>query len=279
MVDTGRISEAVHDAVLKIASELRADVRTALAVAAEAERSPSGRRVLRQLLDNAEIASSSRVPLCQDTGTVWVWIELGAAECLGKPLQPAIDAAIASAYTSGGLRMSVARDALFDRANTGDNTPVFLDVTLRPGAGARVHVMLKGGGSDNASVLRMLPPAAGIDGVRRTVLEAVEARASSACPPLLIGVGVGGGFDKAASLSKRALLRRIGEPAPDAAHGELEAVLLRDINATGIGPGGFGGDTTALAVHVQTAPCHIGSLPVAVNMGCCAIRSVSLDVA
>ncbi len=279
MVDVGRISAAVHDAVLRAACELRPDVRAALALAAVAERSPRGRRVLEQLVRNAEIAASDRVPLCQDTGTVWVWVELGAEECPGEPLQPVVDAAIASAYASGGLRTSVARDALFDRSNTGDNTPALLDVTLRPGKGATVHVMLKGGGSDNASALRMLPPGAGADGVRQVVIESVEAQASFACPPLLVGVGVGGGFDKAGCLSKRALLRRIGDPAPDAGHAAFEATLLREINATGIGPAGFGGDTTALAVHVQTAPCHIASLPVAVNMGCCAIRSVSVDVA
>lgn len=279
MVDAARIGAAVHDAVLSAACELRADVLEALELAVSTERSSRGRRVLEQLISNAKIAASDRVPLCQDTGTVWVWVELGAEECLGEPLQYAVDAAVASAYKSAGLRMSVARNALFDRSNTGDNTPTLLDVTLRPGRGATVHVMLKGGGSDNASVLRMLPPGAGADGVRQVVIESVEAQASFACPPLLVGVGVGGGFDKVGWLSKRALLRRIGDPAPDESHAAFEAMLLSEINATGIGPAGFGGDITALAVHVQTASCHIASLPVAVNMGCCAIRSVSVDVA
>jgi fumarate hydratase class I/fumarate hydratase subunit alpha len=215
---------------------------------------------------------------------VWVLVELGAEECLGEPLQPHVDEAVAAAYAAGGLRMSVARDALFDRGNTGDNTPAQLDIVLRPGHGATVHVMLKGGGSDNASALVMLPPGAGPDGVREVVLDAVRAKATSACPPLLIGVGIGGGFDKVGALSKRALLRRIDadpghDDSRDEDHALFEASLLAAVNATGIGPAGLGGDTTALAVHVQTAPCHIASLPVAVNMGCCAIRAVSVDVA
>ncbi|MDZ4178535.1 MAG: fumarate hydratase [Coriobacteriia bacterium] len=285
MLDARRIAAAVHDAVLRAASELRPDVRAALARAEEVERSPRARSVLRQLLDNADIAVADGVPVCQDTGMVWVLIELGAEECFGEPLQPHVDEAVAAAFASGGLRMSVARDALFSRDNTGDNTPAQLDVVLRPGCGATVHVMLKGGGSDNASSLVMLPPGAGLEGVHEVVLDAVRAKATSACPPLLVGVGVGGGFDKVATLSKRALLRRIGDAGPgsDVPYIEdrmrFETSLLAAINATGIGPAGLGGDTTALAVHIQTAPCHIASLPVAVNMGCCAIRAVSVDVA
>lgn len=278
MLETRLIAEAVHDAILAASAELRRDVLAALQTAAESERFSRGRWALEQLLSNAGIAAADRVPLCQDTGSAWVWVELGEQTCLTEPLKPAIDAAVASAYRAGRLRMSMARDALFDRANTGDNTPALLDVTLRPGEGATVHVMLKGGGSDNASALRMLTPAAGLEGVREAVLDAVRATARSACPPLFVGVGVGGGFDQAPKLSKQALLRQIGQANPDPEHAAFEESLLREINATGIGPAGLGGDTTALAVHVKTAPCHIASLPVAVNMGCYAIRSASVCV-
>lgn len=234
--------------------------------------------MLAQLIENANVAKTDAVPLCQDTGTVWVRIELGADESLTGDVPAAVDEAVARAYRDAGLRMSLARDALFDRSNTGDNTPAFVDIAWRPGTGATVHVMLKGGGSDNASRIEMLAPGEGAQGVERVVLEAVRAKATGACPPLLIGVGVGSTFDKVGGLAKRALLRQVGEPAPTAEIAEFEARLLAAVNATGIGPAGLGGDTTAIAVHVMTAPCHIAALPVAVNMGCCAVRSATVEV-
>ena len=174
--------------------------------------------------------------------------------------------------------MSVVRDALVDRTNTGDNTPAFIEIKFRPGRGARVHVMLKGGGSDNASRVVMLAPGDGAEAVERVVLEAVEAKATSACPPLVIGVGVGTTFDKVGGLAKHALLRPVGKPALDPRIAALESRILSAVNATGIGPGGLGGDTTALAVHIESAPCHIAALPVAVNLGCCAMRSVTKEL-
>ena len=234
--------------------------------------------MLEQLVANAEIAASDRVPLCQDTGTVWVRIELGSEETLTGNVQSEINAAVASAYRDAGLRMSLVRDGLLDRSNTGDNTPAFVDVVWRPGTGATVHVMLKGGGSDNASRIAMLSPDAGFEGVKRAVVETVEATATGACPPLLIGVGVGATFDKVGGLAKRALLREIGTVPKDDRVGALEIELLDAVNATGIGPGGLGGDTTALAAHLVTGPCHIAALPVAVNMGCCAVRSATVEV-
>lgn len=278
MADSAAIARAVHDAVLEAGCTLRHDALVAMRDALASERSERGRSVLTQLLDNAAIAASDRVPICQDTGTVWVRVELGEDDPAPVGLRAAIDAAVADAYRAGALRMSVARDALFDRANTGDNTPAFIDVTLRPGSGARVHVMLKGGGSDNASVLEMLPPSAGEAGVRDLVLRTVRERATGACPPLVVGVGVGATFDKVGALAKKALLREIGSANPDPRAAALERELMAAVNATGIGPAGLGGDTTALAVHVATAPCHIAALPVAVNLGCCAVRSVGVDV-
>lgn len=273
------IASAVEDAVAQAAVTLRPDVLSALRRAYEGEPSARGRAVLGQLLENARIAARDRVPLCQDTGTVWVWVELGADEWAPVGLQAEVDRAVARAYSDNGLRMSVVRDALFDRGNTGDNTPAFLDVTLRPGVGATVHVMLKGGGSDNASVVAMLDPSAGADGVAEIVERTVEAKASGACPPLIVGVGVGGTFDSVAKLAKRALLLPVDERSLDPRLRGFEERLLGVVNATGVGPAGLGGVTTALGVRVISAPCHIAALPVAVNLGCCAMRSVTLEVA
>jgi fumarate hydratase subunit alpha len=278
MVERAALSDAIYRAVGEAAVTLRADVRTALEASLAAETSQRGRAVIGQLLENSRIAEHDRVPLCQDTGTAWVRLTLGTDQPFPGDLQALADEAVARAYRDFGLRMSLVRDALFDRTNTGDNTPAFLDVTLRSGIGARVDVMLKGGGSDNASALCMLPPSAGLEGVRDFVLAAVEAKATGACPPLLVGVAVGGTFDTVAALAKKVLLRPIGSSPASEAAGRVEAELLAAVNGTGIGPAGLGGRTTALAVHLVSAPCHIAALPVAVNMGCCAIRSASLEI-
>jgi fumarate hydratase subunit alpha len=278
VISSADIASATGEAVTEAAVTLRSDVHAALERALSNERSDRGRRVLDQLLENARIASGDRVPLCQDTGTVWVWIELGEQECLCGDLQVAVDAAVETAYRDARLRMSVARDALLDRTNTGTNTPAFVEVTFRPGSGATVHVMLKGGGSDNSSALAMLEPSDGMAGVERFVLDTVQAKATGACPPVIVGIGIGGSFDKVAGLAKKALLESLDSTPSDPAVVSLENRLLTVINATGIGPAGLGGDTTALAVKVKTAPCHIAALPVAVNMGCSAVRTASVEV-
>ena len=277
-MDVRVIAEAVREGIPLAATRLRDDARSAIETAIESESSERGRDILGQLLENDSMAREDSVPICQDTGTVWVWVELGTEECLQGDVHSAVNSAVADAYSAAGLRMSVARNALSDRSNTGDNTPAFLDVSQRSGRGAKVHVMLKGGGSDNASAMTMLDPSLGLDGVREFVLQTVIAKATGACPPLVVGVGVGATFDTVGKIAKRALLRKIGEPAPNEVDAALEADLLEEINSTHIGPAGLGGDTTALAVHVASAPSHIAALPVAVNMGCCAVRSVSIDV-
>lgn len=279
MVDRAALTDAIHRAVGEAAVTLRSDVRIALASALTEEPSERGRSVIRQLLGNADIAAADRVPLCQDTGTAWVRLTLGVDETIPADLQHLADDAVARAYRDFGLRMSTVRDALLDRSNPRDNTPAFVSLDVRPGRGARVEVMLKGGGSDNASALEMLPPSAGMEGVHDFVLRVVESKATGACPPLLIGVAVGGTFDTVAGLAKKALLRRVGTPADSQAATRMEADLLEAVNATGIGPAGLGGRTTALAVHLVTAPCHIAALPVAVNMGCCAVRSSVVEIA
>jgi tartrate/fumarate subfamily iron-sulfur-dependent hydro-lyase alpha chain len=272
------LADAIYRAVGHAAVTLRTDVREALEAALPHEDSERGRAVIRQLLENADIAAADTVPLCQDTGTAWVRITLPEGGPVPSDLQGLANDAVARAYSDFGLRASTVHDALLDRTNPGDNTPAFLDVSFEQREGALVEVMLKGGGSDNASVLAMLPPSAGSDGVRDVVLAAVESKATGACPPLVIGVGVGGTFDTVAALAKKALLRPVGSPAASEDAALIERELLEAVNATGIGPAGLGGATTALAVHLVTAPCHIAALPVAVNMGCCAIRSAVVEV-
>lgn len=272
------VARAVYASIVRCAVELRPDVLRAVEAAHGRETNPRGASVLAQIVENARVGAADRVPICQDTGTVWVRLEVGWDVCMPGDVMADVDDAVARAYADARLRMSVVSDALFDRTNTGTNAPAFCEIVTRPGTGATLHVLLKGGGSDNASRVCMLPPAAGADGVVEAVLDCVREKAANACPPLIVGVGVGATFDKVAGLAKHALLREVGSPAADAAHAAFEQRLLAAVNATGIGPGALGGATTALAVHVETAPCHIAALPVAVNMGCCAMRSASVEL-
>ena len=240
---------------------------------------PRGAAVLDDLLANAMLAATDSVPICQDTGTVWVCLEVGPDVSIEGDVLAGIDGAVARAYEAARLRRSVVRDALLDRANTGDNTPAFAEVrfTGEPGC-ARVHIMLKGGGSDNASKVDMLVPGAGRAGVVETVLARVRAKASSACAPLVVGVGIGATFDKVAGLAKHALMRPVGTPARREEARAVERALEELIAWEGIGAGGLGGPSAALAIHVETAPCHIAALPVAVNMGCSALRRATIDL-
>lgn len=272
------VARAVYDAVVRCATELRPDVLRGIEEALARETEPRARAVLSQMAENARIGREDRVPICQDTGTVWVRLEVGEELSVPGNVLSGVDGAVARAYADARLRMSVVRDALLDRTNTGDNTPAFSEVAFRPGRGATLHVLLKGGGSDNASRVVMLAPGAGWAGVRNVVLDCVREKAANACPPLVVGVGVGATFDKVAGLAKHALLREVGTPAVSAQAAALERELLDAANATGIGPAALGGRATALAVHLETAPCHIAALPVAVNMGCSAMRSASVEL-
>lgn len=274
------VSDALEQAIPRLATTLPDDVLAGLMAARESETGQRARIVLDQLVENAAIASEDAVPICQDTGTVWVCLEIGPDVSVTGDVLSEVDVAVARAYTEARLRKSLVADALFDRTNTNDNTPAFSEVRFVDEAGAaRLHVMLKGGGSDNASRVVMLTPGAGREGVVDTVLACVREKAANACPPLVIGVGVGATFDKVAGLAKHALMRPIGTPHPDPRAAAFEAELLSAVNATGIGAGALGGCTTALAVRVETAPCHIAALPVAVNMGCSAMRRTTIDLA
>lgn len=278
-LDSNNVAEAIAFAIPQLAAKLPADVRQAMAHARDEERGERARIVLDQLCDNCMIAGQNMLPICQDTGTVWVCLEIGPDVNIHGDIFSEVNDVVARAYTQNELRKSVVRDALFDRTNTQDNTPAFCELRFvdEPGA-AHLHVMLKGGGSDNASCVTMLTPSAGKQGVIDTVIARVKEKASCACPPLVVGVGVGATFDKVAGLSKLALMRPLGISNPDPEADAFEQELLAAINETGIGAGALGGKTTALAVRVKTAPCHIAALPVAVNMGCSALRRMTIEL-
>lgn len=235
----------------------------------KSEASPSGRDVFEQLLENARLARESGVPLCQDTGLAIVFLEIGQdLHVAGGDLREAVHEGVRRGCREGYLRASVVSPPVGKRVNTGDNTPAIIHETTVPGDRLRITVAPKGGGSENMSALRMLRPADGRDGVRHFVLETVAKAGPNPCPPVVVGVGIGGTFELCALLAKKALLRRLGEPHPDHDFANLEGELLEAINRLGTGPAGLGGNVTALAVHVETHPCHIASLPVAVNINC-----------
>ena len=279
IITKSQVADAVCAAIPQLACVLPADIEAGLVAARAVEDNPRGAAVLDQLLTNAAIAAEDGVPLCQDTGTVWASLEIGPDVAVRGDVFADVDDAVARAYAEARLRTSVVRDAVFDRANTGDNTPAFCDIhpVDEPGA-ARLHLMLKGGGSDNASRVVMLVPGAGKQGIVDELVRCVREKAANACPPLVVGVGIGATFDKVAGLAKRALMRPVDEPAADPQLRALEEELLEAVNATGLGPGGLGGRTTALAVRVATAPCHIAALPLAINMGCSAMRRITVDL-
>ena len=266
------VEQTVRNALPGLAFDVPGDVLAGLERALESEEDPRASEALRLLVENARIASEDRVAICQDTGSVWICLEAGPDVAVAGDALSGVNDAVAAVYTDCRLRKSLVRDALFDRANTGDNTPAFCEVSLVDKPGARLHIMCKGGGSDNASRVVMLTPSAGREGVVEAVLACVREKAANACPPLVIGVGIGATFDTGGHLAKRALMRPLDVPADDDRIADFEQELLDAVNATGIGSAALGGRTTALAVHVETAPCHIAALPLAINMGCSATR-------
>jgi fumarate hydratase subunit alpha len=267
---------AIADAVKKLCMEanvsLEPDVLRAFDRALGTERSPAGRQVLQILKDNAELARTRRIPYCQDTGMVVCFVELGQdVHVTGGGLEDAINEGVHQGYTEGYLRASIVKSP-FDRVNTGDNTPAVVHVEVAPGATLRIMIMAKGGGCENRSRYTMLTPAAGLPAVKDFVIECVKTAGPDACPPLILGVGIGGTFEKSAILSKKALFRELGSANPDPMLDALEHELLERANRLGIGPQGYGGDTTSLGIHILTYPCHITSLPVAVTIECHAHR-------
>jgi fumarate hydratase subunit alpha len=245
------------------------DVIITLKQAREREKSPVCRDVLDKLLKNLEIADKEQIPICEDTGAAIVMLELGQeVQISGGNLYTAINEGVRQGYDKGYLRKSIVSHPCFARVNTKDNTPAMIHTDIVPGDRLKISILAKGGGSENCSRLTVLTPAQGRLGVIDFVVELVDAVGSNACPPVIIGVGIGGTTDKTMFIAKKALLRKVGEPSPDPDTADLEREILKRVNNLGIGAMGYGGTVTALAVHVETFPCHITSLPVAVNMQC-----------
>ena len=266
---------AITDAVKKLCMEanwnLEPDMLRAFDKALGKERSAAGKQVLTILKQNAQLARDKRIPYCQDTGMVVCFVELGQEiHVTGGGLIDAINAGVSQGYQEGYLRASIVRSP-FDRVNTGDNTPAVIHVDVVSGAELKISVMAKGGGCENRSKYKMHTPA-DAQGAKEFILECVKTAGPDACPPLVLGVGIGGTFEKSAILSKKALFREIGSPNPDPTLDAMEKELLEKANKLGIGPQGYGGDTTAFAIHILTYPCHITSLPVAVTIECHAHR-------
>ena len=268
-----QIITTVRDLFLEAAKILPEDVCGAMKEALGKEESALGKSVLRQILENKEIALEEGLALCQDTGSAVVFIEWGENVAFeGEDLFDAVNEGVRKAYAEGFYRKSIVNDPLFDRKNTGDNTPCVLHLEMVRGKHVKITAAPKGGGSENMSGIRMFKPAEGIAGLKQFIIETVEKAGGNPCPPIIVGVGVGGTMEKAALLSKKALLRRVGAPNKDARYAALERELLNEINNLGIGPMGFGGRVTALAVHIEQYPCHIASMPVAVNIQCNSAR-------
>jgi fumarate hydratase subunit alpha len=269
-------ASSITDAVKKLCMEanwnLEPDMLRAFDRALTTERSPAGKQVLQILKDNAEKARTKRIPYCQDTGFVVCFVELGQdVHVTGGALYDAINEGVRQGYKEGYLRASIVKSP-FDRVNTGDNTPAVIHVDVAPGAELKIMIMAKGGGCENRSKYKMLTPAEGIQGVKEFIIECVKTAGPDACPPLILGVGIGGTFEKAAINSKKALFRELGSPNADPSIDALEKELLDRANRLGIGPQGYGGDTTSFGIHIVTYPCHITSLPVAVTIECHAHR-------
>ena len=268
-VDAAEITAAIEQMCVSANCRLPEVNLRRLEEAIAVEKSPLGRSILGRLLQNHRLAGEQMVPACQDTGLAVVFAEIGQdVHITREAFESAVDEGVRRGYTLGHLRKSSVCDPLFDRRNTGDNTPAVLHVRLVPGDKIRLTLAPKGGGAENMSAVRMLTPSDGVEGVISFAVETVSKAGPSACPPIVAGIGIGGTFDMVTVLAKSALMRRMGDRNPDPRYAELEERILIKLNELGIGPQGFGGSTTALAVHIEARPCHIASLPVAVNLNC-----------
>ncbi|MEA4991687.1 L(+)-tartrate dehydratase subunit alpha [bioreactor metagenome] len=273
------IARTVADLAVRACCRLPQDMVDGMRRAHEAEPSPVGKNILEQLLENASIAASDGIPICQDTGLAVIFADVGQdVHIVGGAFEDAVNEGVRRGYVDGYLRKSCVAEPLFDRKNTRDNTPAVIHTRLVPGDSLRLRLAPKGAGSENKSVVKMLVPADGIEGVRKVVLDAVLAAGPNSCPPMVVGVGLGGTMEMAAICAKRAAARDLESRNHDPRYAAFEEELLELINKTGIGPQGLGGLTTALKVHVEWAPTHIASLPVAVNINCHAARHAEVTL-
>ena len=267
-IEAAKITDTVKRLCIQANVILPEDVKNCIIKRKSEENWAPAREILDRIEENFELAAAENVPICQDTGVACVFLEIGQeVHIAGGDITQAVNEGVRQGYAEGYLRKSVVRDPL-DRVNTGDNTPAMIYYDIVPGDKIKITVAPKGFGSENMSQIKMLRPSDGIEGVKAFVLKAVEEAGPNPCPPIIVGVGIGGTFDKAALLAKKALLRETGTPSADPLYAKLEEELLEKINALGIGPQGFGGKTTALAVSVEHYPTHIAGLPVAVNINC-----------
>ncbi|NLB78797.1 MAG: fumarate hydratase [Clostridiaceae bacterium] len=277
-IHVSRITEAIENLCIEANLVLNRDIREALEKGAISEKSETGRSVLQSLIINADIAFQESLAICQDTGMVVIFVEIGQqVQIIGGSLEEALNQGVRQGYKKGYLRKSVVKDPL-KRDNTGDNTPAIIHYSIIEGDSLTLHVAPKGFGSENMSALRMLKPSDGVEGVKKVVLDTVSQAGANPCPPIIVGVGIGGSMEMAAIMAKKALMRPIDESNPDPYYKALEAELLEGINKLGIGPAGLGGSNTALGVNINIYPTHIAGLPVAVNIGCHVTRHKSITL-
>ena len=271
-INVNEIIKTVKELSIEANYYLPNDVKEAIEKAEKNEKWPIANNILNKILENSQIASAEKMPICQDTGMACVFIDIGQdVHITGGSLEEAINEGVRQGYAEGFLRKSVVKDPLH-RVNTNDNTPALIYDNMVPGDQVKITVTPKGFGSENMSRIAMLKPSDGLEGVKNFVLETVRMAGPNPCPPIVIGIGIGGSFDKAAYLAKKALIRPVNENNTDEFYGNLEKELLEEVNKIGIGPQGFGGKTTALALNIETYPTHIAGLPVAVNINCHATR-------
>ena len=277
-VNVSELTKSIKEMCIEANHYLSKDMETTLKCARETEASPLGKQILNQLSENLKIAADDMIPICQDTGMAVVFLEIGQdVHMEGGSVEDAVNEGVRLGYTEGFLRKSVVRDPI-ERVNTGDNTPAVIHYHIVPGEKVKITVAPKGFGSENMSRVFMLKPADGIEGVKEAILKAVSDAGPNACPPMVVGVGIGGTFEKCALMAKEALTRETGAHSEISYVKDLEEEMLAKINGLGIGPGGLGGTTTALAVHINTYPTHIAGLPVAVNICCHVDRHIVREV-
>ena len=276
-IDLKVVSDKIRDMFIDACENIPENVLDALKKASAEEQSPLGKQVIDQIIENAYLGREKHLPICQDTGVAVVYLTIGSGVYFDGDIYEAVNDGVRRAYTEGYLRKSVVRHPL-DRVNTKDNTPAIVHIKMVPGDTFKIDVAPKGGGSENMSTVKMLIPADGIEGIKKLVVDTVFHAGGKPCPPIVVGVGIGGNFEKSALLAKEALFREIDDESADPIANKLEKDLLELINNTGVGPMGFGGTRTCLAVKVNVHPCHIASLPVAINIQCHSARHKSCEL-
>ena len=278
-IEASTVTETVKKLFMDCNYYIGDDVINALKTARESEKSPVGKSVLDQIIENDEIAAREQIPLCQDTGMAILFVEYGDRVVIENgSFEDAVQEGVRRAYDEGYLRKSVVSDPVFDRVNTKDNTPAIIHTTIVSGDKIKITAGGKGFGSENMSAIKMLTPSYGVEGVKSFILDTVRAAGPNPCPPIVVGVGIGGTFERCAQLAKKATFRNIDSENPDPRYSELERELLEKINKMGFGPAGLGGTTTAIGVNIETLPTHIAGMPVAVNICCHAARHKSAEI-